>query len=133
MRRFTGKTILITGAARGIGRAAAREFAREGGLVYATDIDAAALVEMRADLDAEGLEVAIRRQDASSDLDWAATITAVTMDHGHLDRGHRNRGMAPVDGDQRRKRISGDARRDRGNEGTGWGDRQRRLDRGECR
>ena len=37
--RFTGKTVVVTGAASGIGRATALAFAAEGGLVYAADID----------------------------------------------------------------------------------------------
>ncbi len=40
MIRFTGKSVLITGAARDIGLAAAQEFAREGASVTITDIDA---------------------------------------------------------------------------------------------
>ena len=40
--RFSGKTVVITGAASGIGKASAELFAREGATVYAADIDTAA-------------------------------------------------------------------------------------------
>jgi len=38
--RFTGKTVIVTGAASGIGRATASRIAREGGRVIAADISA---------------------------------------------------------------------------------------------
>ncbi len=45
MHRLKNKTCVVTGAARGIGRAIAALFHEEGGLVVATDIDAAAGAE----------------------------------------------------------------------------------------
>lgn len=41
MPRLDSKVALITGAARGIGRACAAAFAHEGALVIATDLDLA--------------------------------------------------------------------------------------------
>ena len=38
--RFSGKTVVVTGAASGIGKAAVLLFASEGATVYAADIDA---------------------------------------------------------------------------------------------
>lgn len=77
MARFTNKVVLITGAARGIGRAAATAFAREGAIVHATDIDEAELATMRADLAAEGLAVATHRQDVGVEAEWNAIFAAI--------------------------------------------------------
>lgn len=46
MSDLTGKTVLITAAAQGIGRASALAFARAGAKVVATDINAALLAEL---------------------------------------------------------------------------------------
>ena len=45
MSDFEGKVVLVTGAAGGIGRAAAIQFAQQGGKVVAADIDSAGLQE----------------------------------------------------------------------------------------
>jgi len=64
--RFDGKTVIVTGAASGIGRATATRVAREGGRVVAVDISADRLAELAAALpDADIVTVAgdITKQD----------------------------------------------------------------------
>ena len=66
MPRLQGKTCLITGAARGIGRAIASRFREEGADVIVTDIDEAGGT-------ATALEFGARfiRLDVSQEADWA--------------------------------------------------------------
>lgn len=71
--RLSGKTVLVTAAAQGIGRATAELFAREGATVWATDRDAEKL---------EGLEGC--RTRALDVLDEGA-IAAVLDEAGPLD------------------------------------------------
>ncbi|PZO68143.1 MAG: 3-oxoacyl-ACP reductase [Paracoccus denitrificans] len=53
MNRFEGKTVLITGAGSGMGRAAAHRFAQEGANVAALDLDSAGVKETVAAVDAD--------------------------------------------------------------------------------
>lgn len=48
--RFSGKTVIVTGAASGIGRATASRVAREGGRVIAVDVSAGRLSELETEL-----------------------------------------------------------------------------------
>lgn len=54
---YNGRVALITGAARGLGREFAEGFAARGASVVATDIDAAELASMEANVDGECLAV----------------------------------------------------------------------------
>lgn len=56
--RLTGKTVLVTAAAQGIGRASAEAFARAGARVVATDINLPKLAELTGDgIDTRHLDV----------------------------------------------------------------------------
>lgn len=56
-RRFDGRVCVVSGAARGIGRAIAERLAREGGRVAAWDVSERRLEPVVAELRAAGLEV----------------------------------------------------------------------------
>lgn len=65
MDRLNGRTCLITGAARGIGRAIASRFRQEGATVIVTDIDEAAGAACALELGARFI-----RLDVADEADW---------------------------------------------------------------
>ena len=95
--QLAGKTALITGAARGIGRAFAAAYIREGAKVAVADIDEGRARETAQDLGENALAVRIDVTDqASIDAAVADTIGAF----GHIDILINNAALftaAPID------------------------------------
>ncbi|MBK1795979.1 SDR family oxidoreductase [Devosia sp. WQ 349] len=76
MADISGKIVLITAAAQGIGEASARAFAAAGAKVIATDINAAKLAELNGTPN-----ITTRVLNVLSDAD----VTAAVADIGHID------------------------------------------------
>ncbi|MGC5221029.1 SDR family NAD(P)-dependent oxidoreductase [Micromonospora sp. DT81.3] len=72
--RFTGQTVIVTGAGSGIGRATASRIAREGGRVIAVDISQERLDEFRAEH--AGADVVPVVGDITDDASIAEIVSA---------------------------------------------------------
>ncbi|CAN5541930.1 L-iditol 2-dehydrogenase [soil metagenome] len=91
--RFTGKTAVITGAARGIGRAMVHRFLEAGATVVAADRDALGLTETFSETDSPNL-VSISAD--ISTVDGAASIVDLAVQtFGGLDILINNAAVAP--------------------------------------
>lgn len=88
--RFAGKVVVVTGAARGIGRACVERFLQEGASVVAADVDISAL----AGAGGERLEAI--RTDVSDRAQVDALVAAAVARFGRLDVMVNNAGIAPV-------------------------------------
>jgi len=75
--RLQGKVALLTAAGQGIGRATAVAFAREGAAVWATDVNEAALTDLRT----LGPDVRVRRLDVRD----RAAIQSLISEIGAID------------------------------------------------
>lgn len=83
MQDFTGKVVVVTGAASGMGRAYAVEFAREGARLSLCDVDEVGLAETVRLAQAEGVEVFSQLVDVSSEtamIDFAGDSRAALGD-----------------------------------------------------
>ncbi len=94
MGRLTGKSALVTGAARGIGEGIARAFHREGAQVLLTDIRDE-LGQARAAELGEGASYA--RLDVRLESDWERAIDLVLERHGRLDVLVNNAGITGLE------------------------------------
>ncbi|PUB29915.1 NAD(P)-dependent dehydrogenase (short-subunit alcohol dehydrogenase family) [Promicromonospora sp. AC04] len=74
--RFAGQTVIVTGAASGIGRAVASRVAREGGRVIAADISKEKLDELAAALTGLGADIVTVAGDISDQDDVARIVLA---------------------------------------------------------
>lgn len=83
---FTGKRVLVTGAASGIGRAVALKLAREGAVLFLTDVNGEGLADTVAAVRAIGAEVPEHRALDISDFDEVTDFsTAVHSHHPAMD------------------------------------------------
>ncbi len=86
------RSIFITGAAAGIGRAVAERFAKAGWFVGLYDVDEAAVQALRQQLGAE--RAVAGRLDVSAAEDWAPQLAAFAQAAGRFDVLFNNAGIA---------------------------------------
>lgn len=87
---------IVTGAARGIGAAAARRFCEEGAQVVLIDRDEAAVIAAAARLEAEGHQVHARAGDVTDDAALKRVIDEAAELVGGLDLALANAGVLSV-------------------------------------
>lgn len=95
---FANKTVLITGAATGIGRATARELARMGARLVIADLNGAKAEEAASSIQAEGGEAMGMRCDVTRDDDVADLMKAISAKFGPVDVLINNASMPPIAG-----------------------------------
>jgi NAD(P)-dependent dehydrogenase (short-subunit alcohol dehydrogenase family) len=88
--RLEGKVAVITGAAGGIGAAAARSFAREGARLLLTDADSERAQVLADELGENARAV---RHDVTSEDDWHAVSAAALETYGRVDVLLNNAGV----------------------------------------
>lgn len=94
MKLLEGKTAIVTGASKGIGRAIATQFAKQGANVaftYLSSIEKAQALE--TELQAYGTKVKGYRSDASNNADAEALANDVISDFGTFDILVNNAGI----------------------------------------
>ena len=94
--RLRGKSAVITGAAKGIGRATAELFAREGARLVLSDIDEDGLAEARDQTAGDGAEVETVVGDVSKPDDAQTMIRAAVESFGRVDILVANAGVIPL-------------------------------------
>lgn len=83
--RLAGKVAVVTGAARGIGRAIAELFAEEGASVVAADLS--------VDEQFDSPRVRFAAHDVTDPASWERLVDAVIADHGRIDVLVNNAGI----------------------------------------
>jgi NAD(P)-dependent dehydrogenase (short-subunit alcohol dehydrogenase family) len=92
--RIQGKVAVITGAASGMGRAAAIRFAKEGASIVLTDLNSQGGETAVAECAAAGGRAVFQRTDVTSEPDIKAAVARAVKEFGRLDIMYNNAGIA---------------------------------------
>lgn len=95
--RVAGKSAIVTGAAKGIGRATAAVFAREGARLVLNDVDEPGLERAAASL-GDGVEVVTVLGDVSVEEDARRIVAVAVESFGGVDTLVANAGIIPLSG-----------------------------------
>ena len=93
MGTLDGKTALVTGAGRGIGRASALAFAEAGASVVVVDLDEAGGKETVELVHSSGGDASFIAADVTRADDVAAMVDHAVTTYGQLDCAHNNAGV----------------------------------------
>ncbi|HWP48390.1 MAG TPA: SDR family NAD(P)-dependent oxidoreductase [Candidatus Limnocylindrales bacterium] len=97
MKRLENKKAIITGSARGIGKAIARKFLQEGAHVFLVDIQQERLLKTRDELASLGGEVQVYTADVSQKAQVQSLVETVLKTWGEVDILVNNAGIAIVE------------------------------------
>ena len=95
-KEFEGKAVVVSGGSRGIGRAIAVAFAREGAQVFCVDRNAGAAAETVNIITGEGGKATAFTADASRAGDVEAMVAACVKAYGRIDVLDNNVGIAEM-------------------------------------
>lgn len=93
MPRLRDKTVIVTGGARGIGRAIVAKCADEGARVVFLDFDEAAAADALPSLRQPGRAVEFLRADVTKDAEVSAAIAEIQRRHSRIDVLVNNAGV----------------------------------------